>query len=85
MGFYGIAPAARPAALVQTYATAERTHATPTAAAVGAFTGGIVGFLDAAERDNLRTQINALQTDHLDLAQFVNALVDDMQLNGLEQ
>lgn len=83
-GLFG-SEAVQPAALVQTYATADRTLAADTAADLGAFTGGAVGFLNAAERDNIRTQFNALRVDMDDLKQFVNSLVDDLQGLGLEQ
>ncbi len=84
-GVFAVAPVARAAALVQTYATADRTHANFTSADIGAFTGGVVAFLDAAERDNIRTQFNLLRADLADLKQFVNSLVDDMQAYGWEQ
>ena len=70
-------------AYTQTYATADRTHANLTSADIGAFTGGVVGFLDAAELDNVRTQVNALRADLTDLKQLVNALVDDLQTAGI--
>lgn len=85
LGFYGITPVARPAALTQTYSTTSTTHANFTSADVGAFTGGSVGFLDAAERDNVRTQFNLLRADVANIKQFVNQVVDYFQLNGLLQ
>lgn len=82
LGFYGATPVARPAAYTQTYATATRTHAALTSADIGAFTGGSVGFLDAAERDNVRTQYNALKADLTNLKQLVNQIIDDKQADG---
>lgn len=67
------------ATFTQTYSTATRTHSNLTSADIGAFTGGSVGFIDAAERDNLRTQINALRADVTNLKQVVNSLIDDSQ------
>ena len=84
-GFFGVAAVARPAAITQVYATADRTHANFTSADLAAFTGGIIGFLDAAERDNLRTQFNALRADVADVKQLLNALIDDQQSLGFEQ
>lgn len=67
----------------QTYATAERTHANFTSADIGAFAGGVVGFFDMSERDNIRTQFNALRADVADLKQLVNALIDDLQTSKI--
>jgi len=85
VGFFAVAPVARASAYTQTYATADKTHANPTSADIGAFTGGSVGFLDAAERDNVRTQYNALRADVLDVKQLVNSVIDDLQAYGLMQ
>jgi len=81
--FWNATPVVQPWAYTQTYSTATRTHANLTSSDIGAFTGGIIGFLDAAERDNLRTQINALRADVTNLKQVVNALIDDHQSIGL--
>lgn len=48
LGFYGVTPVARPAALTQTYATADRTHAARTAAALTDSTAGTPGTTLAA-------------------------------------
>jgi hypothetical protein len=82
-GFYNATPIVQPSAYTQTYSTADKTHANFTSADIGAFTGGLVGFLDAAERDNVRTQVNALRADVADLKQLVNSLIDDLQALGL--
>lgn len=84
-GFFGVTATTRPAAITQTYATADRTHANFTSADLAAFTGGVVGFLDAAERDNLRTQFNALRADLADAKQLLNSVIDDLQGLGFEQ
>lgn len=83
VGFFAVTPVVRPTAYTQTYATADKTHANLTSADIGAFTGGTVGFLDAAERDNVRTQYNALRADVTDLKQLVNSVIDDLQALGL--
>lgn len=67
-------------AYTQTYATADKTHATPT---VGADIGAFTDPPSAAEMATLRTFVNALKADHADLAQLVNALIDDLQALGL--
>lgn len=83
IGFWGITPIVQPSAYTQTYSTADKTHATLTSASIGAFTGGVVGFLDAAERDNVRTQVNNIRGDILDVKQLVNSIIDDLQAMGL--
>lgn len=82
VGLYGVTPVTRPTAYTQTYSTATKTHANLTSADIGAFTGGSVGFLDAAERDNIRTQFNALKADLTNLKGVVNAIIDDGQAVG---
>ena len=81
--FFGATPIVQPSAYTQTYATADKTHANFTSADIGAFTGGTIGFLDAAERDNVRTQFNALKADVADLKQLANSIIDDFQALGL--
>ena len=83
--FFDVTPVVRPTAYTQTYSTADKTHANATSADIGAFTGGVVGFLDAAERDNIRTQFNAVRVDLLDIKQLVNSVIDDLQALGLLQ
>lgn len=82
LGFYNATPIVQAGAYTQTYATADKTMANLTSADLGAFTGGVVGFLDAAERDNIRTQFNALRADLADVKQAVNSLIDDLQALG---
>jgi hypothetical protein len=85
VGFYGVTPTTRPAALTQTYSTTSTTHAAFTSADLGAFVGGATGFADAAERDGIRTQFNALRADVANVKQFMNQVVDYLQLNGIIQ
>ena len=73
-------------AYTQTYATADRTHASQTAAAVvtsPAVTSSPAGWAAISQADAIITQLNALRTDHLDTAGVVNALIDDLQEIGL--
>lgn len=95
VGFYGVAPATRPTAYTQTYSTADKTHAAPTAAALtvadGAGTNdGTIGAItgDAsviAAVQELADQINKLIVDHADTKQLVNSVIDDLQTLGLLQ
>lgn len=90
-GFFSVTPASRPAALVQTYNAADRTLGAYTADAEStaytgqdnAQTGTVYAKLD--DLNALRVAYENLRASHEDLMQFVNALVDDMQLLGLEQ
>lgn len=101
LGLFGVTPATRPAAITQTYATADRTHANPTAVAVTdnsagsanttleALVSGTVYATDvAAIRNNfadLAAQHNAVVADIADVKQLLNSVVDDLQSLGLEQ
>jgi len=81
------------AAYTQTYATADRTHAAPTAAALtvsdGAGTndntiGAITGDASViAAVQEIADEINKLIADVADVKQMVNAIVDDLQAFGL--
>lgn len=84
--------AANAGTFVQTYATADRTLVTPTASALvhsaldGTTDGTLVtctgSYSQAAVEEDLKelaTAFNLLRADLLDLAQFVNGLVDDLQ------
>lgn len=96
-GVYGVTPVIRPAALTQTYATADRTHAAKVAAALTGISSSTTGtalaepsagYVQAEMQQNFRRiqdQLNNLITDHLDLAQFVNVIADDLQLQGIAQ
>ena len=87
ISFYGAAAVARPAALVQTYATAARTHPAVTSAAVTMTEATAVtpfGFAQA-QANEIPVAINALRADLLSLKNLVNALIDDLQAVGLSQ
>lgn len=72
-------------ALTQTYSTADATLAAQAATAV-ATTGSTAvtpfGYTTAAQANDIVTQLNNLRNDHLDLAQFVNSMVDKFQTAG---
>lgn len=80
---------ARAAAYTQTYSTADRTHAAPTAAALtvadGAGTNNntIDAITDNASTiaavQELADEINKLVADVADVKQLVNAVIDDLQ------
>lgn len=83
----------------QTYATADKTHAAPTAANVivdnsaGTSGGDTIAAVAAASVDTsaaglattrnaiatLAERVNELRADHLDLAQIVNSVIDDLE------
>ena len=71
---------------VQTYATADKTHATRVASAVvtsPAVTSTPAGWASLSQADSIITQLNNVRTDALDTAQTLNSLIDDLQLMGL--
>lgn len=90
-GFFNVAPVSRPAALTQTYSTADRTLGAYTADVEStAYTGqdnaqegSVYAKLD--DLNALRTAYENLRKFVEDLAQHHNAVVDDLQLLGLEQ
>ena len=91
LGFFGATLVARAAALTQTYATADRTLSAYTADnESAAYTGidnaqGATPYATVADLNALRTAYENLRAFTEDLAQFANALVDDLQSYGLEQ
>jgi hypothetical protein len=97
LGFFTAAPIAQPAAYTQTYSTATRTHANPTATALTDSTGGTAdntvaavsgSGADATINNNfadLIAKINALITDLANAKQVLNQVVDDGQSYGLLQ
>lgn len=94
LAFWGQTAVARPAAITQTYATAIRTHANPTAATVTNAFGSQDGTYQdtsatsAAIANNFQecaTKINQLIVDIANVKQVLNAVVDDLQSLGLEQ
>lgn len=92
VGFYGVAPAARPSAYTQTYSTATRTHSNPTASALTDNSGGsanttIEAMPDPADtpltadilRDDLVANFVAATRNNIaDLTAQVNALIVDL-------
>jgi hypothetical protein len=94
LGFYGATAVVRPTAYTQTYATADKTHAAPTATTVTNAFGTANGTYEdtsgtsAAIANNFQesaTRINQLIADVADTKQFLNAVVDDLQTLGLLQ
>lgn len=93
LGFFNATPIAQPSAYTQTYATADKTHANPTAAVLtvsdGAGTNdGTIGAITAdasviAAVQELAAQINKLVADDADTKQLLNAVIDDLQALGL--
>lgn len=91
VGFFGVTPVARPSALTQTYSTADRTLSSYTSdpessGYLGIATGNpATVYAQVSDLNLLRTAYENLRVFAEDLAQFVNALVDDLQAYGLEQ
>lgn len=87
LGFFGVAPVTRPAALTQTYSTASSTHANQTQlAAPAGGTGATAGaYNSAANRDLMIASVNAARTDITNLKNFVNDIVDKLQALGILQ
>lgn len=82
MGFWNATPVAQPSAFTQTYSTASKTHSNPTAATV-TDTNGTAGFNLAADRTAVVTAVNNLIADVANVKQVLNALIDDLQSEGL--
>lgn len=86
LGFWGATPGVRPSFILQTYATADKTHAARTATAVATTAATQTtpyGYSTQAQADDIITQLNALRVDQLDTAQLLNAVIDDFQTMGL--
>jgi len=94
VGFYGVAPVARPSAYTQTYATADKTHANltstsiaaaiPAAAPAGGVGTAAGGWDTAANRNSAITTINGLRTWALEIdADYEAMLVDLTDLKQL--
>lgn len=91
-GAYGVTPVVQPSAYTQTYSTADKTVANPTAATLtvtdgaGTNDGTIGAITDNASTiaavQELAAQINKLVADNLDLRQAVTAIIDDLQALG---
>lgn len=87
IGFFGTAPVAQAGAYTQTYATADKTHANPTATAPGDLvaTDGGWGYSTEANADKVHDTLDKLVADMADIKQLVNAVIDDLQAYGLFQ
>lgn len=97
LGFYGVAAVARPSAYTQTYATADKTHANPTAVTLTDNSGGTAdttleaisaGYVQSEVANNfadLAASNNALIADVLDVKQLLNSVIDDLQSQGILQ
>ncbi len=90
VGFFGVTPVARAAAIVQTYSTAARTlpaaltdssGGTPSATTIPAITTGGAAADQAPTRDAIATLNARVDT----VTKVLNALIDDLQAYGLEQ
>lgn len=95
LGFFGIGPVSRPSAYTQTYSTADKTHANPTAATLtmadGAGTNdNTIGAITAdasvvAAFQEVVDEINKAVADIADAKQLINSVIDDLQALGLVQ
>lgn len=88
VGFFGTAPIVKTSAYTQTYSTASRTHAAPTAAAVATTAATQTtpyGFTTQAQADALVAEHNKLVTDLANTKQLLNSVIDDLQAYGLLQ
>jgi hypothetical protein len=99
LAFYNSTPIVQPSAYTQTYSTADKTHAAPTATVltdnsagtanttIQALADGTLWTNDvAAARNNfadLAASNNAIIVDLADLKQLVNSVIDDLQSLGL--
>ena len=93
LGFFNATPIVQPSAYTQTYATADKTHAAPTAATLTVADGAgtndnTIGAITAdasviAAVQEIADEINKLVADVADVKQFVNSVVDDLQALGL--
>ncbi len=83
LGFFGATPVVRPAAYTQTYATANRTVANPTASVPSVTnTLGGWGFSSSAEMTNVMNEIKNIITDVANVKNNLNSLIDDQQSLG---
>lgn len=92
-GAFGTTPVAKATAYTQTYSTADKTHANPTATTLTAASGtadGTVSDAGAAysqtttnnNNQEFATRINQLIADVADVKQLVNSVIDDLQAYG---
>jgi hypothetical protein len=95
VGFYGVTPTTRPTAYTQTYSTADKTHAAPTAATLTVSDGAgtndnTIGAITAdasviAAVQEIADEINKLVADVADVKQVVNSIIDDLHSHGVAQ
>jgi hypothetical protein len=78
LGFYGATPVTKRSAYTQTYATADKTLSPASTSAFTGIDNAQVGSVYAKQAD-----LEQLRQDMLDVAQFLNAVVDDLQSLGL--
>lgn len=78
LGFFGSTPVGKASAYTQTYATADKTLNLASTAAFTGQTNAVGGSVYAKSAD-----LEQLRGDVLDVAQMLNALVDDLQTLGL--
>lgn len=99
LGFFNATPVVQPSAYTQTYSTADKTHANPTAASLTVADGagtpdGTIAAIatGGASADQasvieavqeLADQINKIVVDHADTKALVNSVIDDLQALGL--
>lgn len=93
LGFFNATPIVQPSAYTQTYSTADKTHANPTAATLtmadGAGTNdNTIGAITAdasvvAAFQEVVDEVNKLIADVADAKQLANSLIDDLQSLGL--
>lgn len=89
LGFWGATPIARPTPFTQTYSTADHTINAYTAnAQTSAYSGiasGVGGtpYASLTDLNNLRLAYENLRALAEDIAQALNALIDDLQSTGL--
>jgi len=93
VAFHGSTPTDQCAAYTQTYSTADRTHANPTASTLTVTDGAgtndnTIGAITAdasviAAVQEIVDEVNKLIADVADVKQIVNAVIDDLQEKGL--
>lgn len=85
LAFFNATPVAQPSAYTQTYSTADKTHANPTATSVtttSSTSTSPFGYTQA-QADAIVTAINALIVDVADVKALANSIIDDLQALGL--
>lgn len=93
LGFYNATPVVQPGAYTQTYSTADKTHAAPTASTLTVTDGtgtndNTIGAITAdasviAAVQEIVDEVNKLIVDVADVKQLANSIIDDLQQLGL--